>query len=133
MEFFEAIKTFITATLSGEGGFKEVSGTQLTDEYFAYKDGVRSETWWWIVDIKSGLAISPKLKSLKECREWLKNISNDALVKIEQKKLEPFYQEQCAKLAAWKPVETESLDFDIVFEALNDLYEEVNQEVLEWN
>ena len=46
MEFFEATKTFITATLAGENGFKEVAGTQLSDEYFAYKDGVRSETWW---------------------------------------------------------------------------------------
>ena len=133
MEFFEAIKTFITATHSGKNGFKEVSGIQLSDDYFAYKDGVRSETWWWIVDIKSGLAIPPKHNSLKDCKEWLKNISEEDLAKIEQKKLEPFYQEQCVKLAAWKPVETESLDFDIVFEALNDLYNEVDQEVLEWD
>ena len=131
MEFFEALKTFITATRAGEGGFKEVSGTQLTDEYFAYKDGVRNETWWWVIDIKSGLAVAPKFKTLKDCKDWLKNISDEELAKIEQKKLEPRYQEQCNKLAAWKPTTTESLDFDVVFEALNDLYEEVGQEILD--
>ena len=38
MEFFEAIKTFITAVRSEPSGFKEVAGTKISDEYFAYKD-----------------------------------------------------------------------------------------------
>lgn len=133
MEFFEALKTFITASRSGENGFKEVSGTQLTDEYFAYKDGVRSETWWWIIDIPSGLAIAPKMKSLKDCKDYLKNIPNEELAKIEQARLSDQYKEQCAKLAAWKPTKTEELDFDGAFAALNELYEEVDQEILKWN
>lgn len=133
MEFFEAIKTFITASRSGNGGFKEVAGTQLSDEYFAYKDGVRSTTWWYVVDKASGLTISPKLNSLKECKEFLANLSDELKTKIAEAKQNPKYKEQCDKLAAWKPVETESLDFDAVFEELNSIYEEVEQEVLEWN
>ena len=130
MEFFEAIKTFVTATKADKSGFVEVAGTSLSPEYFAYKDSVRSENWWWVVDKASGLAISPKLKTFKDCKEFLTNLSDEEKTKIEQKKAEPFYKEQCAKLAAWKPAETESLDFDVVFEELNTLYEEVEQKLL---
>ena len=130
MEFFEAIKTFVTATKADKSGFVEVAGTSLSPEYFAYKDSVRSENWWWVVDKASGLAISPKLKTFKDCKEFLTNLSDEEKTKIEQKKAEPFYKEQCAKLAAWKPTETESLDFDVVFEELNTLYEEVEQKLL---
>ena len=130
MEFFEAIKTFITASRSGKDGFKEVAGTNLSDEYFAYKDGVRSTTWWYVVDKASGLAVSPRLNSLKECKEFLANLSDELKAKIAEAKQSPKYKEQCNKLAAWKPVETESLDFKAVFEELNDLYTEVEQELL---
>ena len=133
MKFFEALKTFATASKAAKSGFEEVSGTQLSDEYFAYKDSVKTYVWWWVVDIASGLAVSPKLNSLKECRDWLKNLSDEDRAKIEQKKLEPFYKAQCEKRAAWKPEAVESLDFDIVFEQLNNLYEEVGQEILDLN
>lgn len=130
MEFFEAVKTFVTASRAGKDGFVEVAGTNLSDEYFAYKDGVRSETWWWVVDKASGLAIPPKQKSLKDCKEFIANLSDEMKDKIAAARQNQKYENQCAKLAAWKPVETESLDFDIVFEELNNLYTEVEQELL---
>jgi len=132
MEFFEATKTFITATLAGENGFKEVAGTQLSDEYFAYKDNVRSDSYWWVVDKASGLAISNKLKTLKDCKEFLANLSEEDKAKIEQIKQSQKYKDQCDKLANWAPATNESLDFNAFFEALNNLYEEVQQKELLW-
>jgi hypothetical protein len=65
MEFFEALKTFIIDTRSE--GLKEVTGTQLTDEYFAHNEGQYSK--WHISDIASGLAIAVKLPTLAACKE----------------------------------------------------------------
>jgi hypothetical protein len=42
MEFFEAIKTFIIATRAEASGFKEIAGTKLSDEFFAYKEEGRT-------------------------------------------------------------------------------------------
>lgn len=144
MEFFEAIKTFIIATRASESGFQEIAGTKLSDEFFAYKEEGRTlhpEARWVISDIKSGLGLPSKetkgallrFATLKDCKEWVANIPEDYRQQIDNAKSKPEYAEACERLAAWKPVETESLDFDVVFEALNDIYEDAEQEILEWN
>lgn len=144
MEFFEAIKTFIIATRASESGFQEIAGTKLSDEFFAYKEEGRTlhpEARWIISDIKSGLGLPSKeakgallrFTTLKDCKDWVANIPEEYRQKIDAAKAKPEYAEACQKLAAWKPVETESLDFDVVFEELNKIYEDINQVVLEWN
>jgi hypothetical protein len=42
MEFFEAIKTFVAATIAEPSGFKEIAGTQISDEFFANKEEGRT-------------------------------------------------------------------------------------------
>ena len=126
MEFFEALQTYIIYTRSE--GFKEVTGTKLSDEYFAYKSDVRG-FGWSITDTASGLSIATKLDTLAACKEYLKHISNEELAKIENIRLTDKYKEQCQKLAEFKAPKTESFDFMEAFEALNDLYTEAPQQM----
>ena len=146
MEFFEAIKTFIIATRAEASGFREIAGTKLSDEFFAYKEEGRTlhpEARWIISDIKSGLGIPNKEKkgallrfaTLKDCKDWVANIPEEYQQKIAEAKADPKYAEACQRLEDFKnsKVETESLDFDVVFEELNKIYEDINQVELEWN
>ena len=121
MEFFEALQTYIIFTRSE--GFKEVTGTKLTDEYFAYKSDVRG-FGWSITDTASGLSITSKLETLAACKDYIKNLSNEEIAKIESIRLTDKYKEQCQKLADFKAPKTESFDFMEAFEALDEIYTE---------
>jgi hypothetical protein len=57
-------------------------------------------------------------------------MTDDMKERINIARQKPGYKEWCEKLAAWRPVEKESLDFDVVYEELNDLYKEDDQELL---
>lgn len=116
MEFFEALKTYVIDTRNV--GLKEVTGTRLTDEYFAYKSSIG----WNITDKASGMSIATGLKTLADCKEHLKNLSDDELAKIETIRLSDKYKEQCAKVAAYEAPKTESFDFMEAFEALDEMY-----------
>jgi len=129
MEFFEALQTFIIDTRSV--GLKEVTGTKLTDEYFAYQSDVKS-FGWTISDIASGLSIATKLPTLKACKEFIKNMDNDFLAKIEQARLSDKYKEQCAKVAAYKPETTESMSIIEAFDLLEGIYDKVYDQI-PWN
>lgn len=121
MEFFEALQTYVIFTRSE--GFKEVTGTKLSDEYFAYKSDVRG-FGWSITDTASGLSIATKLDTLAACKEYIKNLSDEELAKIENIRLTDKYKEQCQKLAEFKAPKTESFDFMEAFEALDEIYTE---------
>ena len=121
MEFFEALQTYVIFTRSE--GFKEVTGTKLSDEYFAYKSDVRG-FGWSITDTASGLSIATKLDTLAACKEYIKNLSDEELTKIENIRLTDKYKEQCQKLAEFKAPKTESFDFMEAFEALDEIYTE---------
>lgn len=121
MEFFEALQTYIIYTRSE--GFKEVTGTKLSAEYFAYKLDVRG-FGWSITDTASGLSIATKLDTLAACKEYIKNLSDEELTKIETIRLTDKYKEQCQKLAEFKAPKTESFDFMEAFEALDKIYTE---------
>lgn len=125
MEFFEALKTFIIDTRSE--GLKEVTGTKLSDEYFAHNEGPYSK--WHISDIASGLAIVVKLPTLAACKEWLKNIDDETLAKIENARLTDKYKAQCEKVAAFKAKTVESFDFMEAFEALDELEKDSEQKL----
>lgn len=120
MEFFEALYTFTIDTIRG---FKEVAGTKLSDGFAAYQSDVKS-FGWSVIDIASGRTVTSKLPTLTACKKFIKNMPEDMREKIAEIRQKPEYKEHCAKIAAWKPVEVESLDFDAVFEQLNDLYTE---------
>jgi len=137
MEFFEALKTFIIATRSSESGFEEIAGTQLSDEYFAYKDDGKTlhpEARWIISDIKSGKALPSKetkgallrFATLKDCREWLKDMPEEYKQKIDEVRATTEYASACQKLEEFKKglIKTESLDFMEAFEALSEIYAE---------
>jgi len=119
MEFFEALQTFIIDTRSE--GLKEVTGTRLTDEYFAHNEGPYSK--WHITDTASGLSIATKLPTLKACREYIKDIPDDILAKIEQVRLTDKYKEQCQKVASFKAKPVESLSMQEAFDLLDGLYD----------
>ena len=55
--------------------------------------------------------------------------------KIAEAKANLKYAEACQRLEEFKnsKVENESLDFDVVFEELNKIYEDIDQVELEWN
>ena len=125
MEFFEALKTFIIDTRSE--GLKEVAGTKLSDEYFAHNEGPYSK--WHISDIASGLAVVTKLPTLAACKDWLKNIDDETLSKIETARLTDKYKAQCDKVAAFKTKTVESFDFMEAFEALDDLEKDSEQKL----
>lgn len=121
MEFFEALQMFVIFTRSE--GFKEVAGTKLTSEYFAYKSDVRG-FGWTITDTASGLSIVTKLETLAACKDYIKNISEEELAKIENARLTDKYKEQCQKLAEFKAPKTESFDFMEAFDTLDEIYTE---------
>ena len=122
MEFFEALQTFVIDTRSE--GLKEVTGTRLTDDYFAYQSDVRG-FGWTITDTASGLSIATKLPTFKACKEYVKNIPDDILARIEQARLSDKYKAQCERVAAFKaaPVEPESVVE--AFNLLDGLYDKV--------
>jgi hypothetical protein len=122
MEFFEALKTYIIDTRSE--GLKEVTGTKLTDEFFAYQSDVKS-FGWTITDIASGLSIATKLPTLKACRDFIKDMSDEFLAKIEQARLSDKYKAQCERVAAYKSNPVESLSMAEAFDLLDGLYDKV--------
>jgi len=106
----EAAQEFIINTHSE--GFVKVTGTKLNDEYFARKEEGRilhSEARWLISDIKSGLVIPDihaegkgvalRFATLKDCKDWIKNIPEEYQEKLNRAKASESYAEACQKLA----------------------------------
>jgi len=143
MEFFESIKTFIVASRSEDAPFKEVAGTQLTDELFAYKEEgftLHPEARWIISDIASGRALPSKdtkgallrFATLRDCRAWVKDMPVEYKEKIEEVKASPEYVEACKAVLDFKNglVVKDEFEFKEAFEALNELYTDINHKEL---
>ncbi|MBP5693852.1 MAG: hypothetical protein J6X03_00105 [Bacilli bacterium] len=95
-----ATKTFKTMTLRG---IVEVPGTKLSDEYFAYKIEIKGTLGYWcIVDTASGLSIASKLKTLKDCKDYVANLSEEEIAKINASRATEKYKAQCEKMKAVK-------------------------------
>ena len=140
MEFFESIQTFIIYTRSE--GFKEIAGTKINDEIFAHKDEGKTlhpEARWHLSDINSGLGLPDleqptdllRFATLKDCKDWVKNMPEDYKQKIAEVKTKPGYAEVCQKLADFRAnsVKTESFNFMEAFEALDDIYSEETDQI----
>lgn len=80
------------------GSFKAVSGTKLSDGFFAFKHDI-SYFGWCITDIASGLALVNKLKTLQDCKNFIASFSESNKAKIEQFRQTPRYLEQCKLVA----------------------------------
>ena len=79
-----AKKYFITVRTNVEGTeytFKEVDGSKLNKEYFAYKRDVIPKDWI-ITDLESGVSIKTGLATLKACKEYLAGLSEEDLAMI---------------------------------------------------
>ena len=124
MEFFEALQTFIIDT-KGEG-LKEVTGTRLTDDYFAFQSDVKS-FGWTVSDKASGVAVATKLPTLKACRDYVKNIPDDTLARWEQFRLSDVYKAQCKRIASFKSKPIEPENVNEAFDLLDSLYEVLDQ------
>lgn len=108
-----AKKYFITVRTNKEGTeytFKEVDGSKLNKEYFAYQSDVRGRGWS-ITDVNSGVSIKFGLPTLKACKEYLAGLSEEDLAKIVEKKQTSTYKEICQKLLDFKD-KTNELDLD---------------------
>lgn len=136
---YMAIKQqFIIPKITHE--FEVVSGTVLSDSLglFAYNTG---STWtmWAISDIKSGLQLVCKLKTLTDCKAWVDNISQEMLDKIDEARHTDKYNNMC-NIIKQKALELdinnkyyESLSFDEAFLELNDINSEDTSQVCLFN
>ena len=126
MEFFEALETYIIDTHSQ--GLKEVTGTRINREYFAYRSDV-PDFGWSITDTASGLALAIKLPTLKACRDYLRALTPEDRAKIEQARSTEEYKKQCEKVFKHQMKGT-LFDFDEAYNALNEIYEDIDQKSL---
>ena len=118
-ELKEAAQEYIILTHSE--GFVRVNGTKLTDEYFARKEEGKTlhpEARWMISDTKSGLVIPDihatgkgvalRFATLKDCKEWIKDIQAEYQEKLAKVKASEKYAETCQKLAEFATNSTTS-------------------------
>ena len=106
--------------------FAPVDGTKLNDEYFAYKSDVRG-FGWFITDVASGGYIANNLPSLKACKEYLANLSDEDKAKIEDIKQSPKYKERCEKLADYIATHAATLSISEAFDLLDDIYGKLDE------
>lgn len=126
MEFFEALETYIIDTHSQ--GLKEVTGTRLNREFFAYRSDV-PDFGWSITDTASGLALAVKLPTLKACKDYLRALTPEIRAQIDQARSTERYKAQCDKIFKYQMKDT-LFDFDEAYEALNDISKEIDQKKL---
>lgn len=103
-----------------DGSFEEVNGTKLDNGFFAYR---RDSNYikWVITDQASGMALKSKFPSLAACKEYMKNISQEELDLIAQKRSTPEYQEQCQKLNSYVLKINGGIDFTEAFDLLSKI------------
>jgi hypothetical protein len=122
VELFEAKETYYLA--NRDGSFIAVAGTKLSNGLFAHKHEL-AYFGWCISDIKSGLLVKNKLKTLKDCKDYVINMPEEEKEKIERARQKQSYAELCNKLAKYKESsEKTELDFE---EAYNELSREQDQ------
>lgn len=105
---------YITVRDNPEGTeyhFKKVDGTNLNKEFFAYKSDVRG-AGWSVTDKASGISIKIKLATLKECKDYLANLSEEDQARIADLRQKPRYQKICKELAEFKLTENQELNQD---------------------
>lgn len=105
---------YITVRDNPEGTeyhFKKVDGTNLNKEFFAYKSDVRG-AGWSVTDKASGISIKLKLATLKECKDYLANLSEEDQARIADLRQKPKYQKICKELTEFKLTENQELNQD---------------------
>ena len=105
---------YITVRDNPEGTeyhFKKVDGTNLNKEFFAYKSDVRG-AGWSVTDKASGISIKIKLATLKECKDYLANLSEEDQARIADLRQKPRYQKNCNALAEFKLTDNQELNQD---------------------
>lgn len=100
-----------------DGSFEEVNGTNLDNGFFAYRRE-SPLTKWVITDKASGAALKSRFPSLAACKEYMKNISQEDLDLIAQKRSAPDYKEQCQKLNNYILKLEGGIDFTEAFDIL---------------
>ena len=105
---------YITVRDNPEGTkyhFKKVDGTNLNKDFFAYKSDVRG-AGWSVTDKASGISIKIKLATLKECKDYLANLSEEDQARIADLRQKPRYQKICNELAEFKLSDNQELNQD---------------------
>ena len=117
-ELFESKESYYLA--NRDGSFSEVAGTKLSNGLFAHKKD-SNFLLWCISDIKSGLSVETKLKTLKDCKDFVANMTEEEREKIDNIRKTSGYLDLCAKLEIAKNKVRESFNF-------NEAYDELNKE-----
>ena len=95
----EAKETYYITTL--DGSFKAVNGTKLSNGFFAYKSDVSG--WGYaITDTASGLLLANRIRTIKDCKEFINNMSDKAKQSLENVRKGQDYLAHCKKLAKYK-------------------------------
>ena len=105
---------YITVRTNPSGSeytFKKVIGSKLSKEYFAYQSDVRGRGWS-ITDVASGISFKLGLPTLKACKDYLANISEEDLNRIEEFKHRAIYKKICQSLEEFKAKEANEFDQD---------------------
>ena len=105
-EFYVAIRTNLDGS---EYTFKKVNGSKLNKEYFAYQSDVKS-CGWSVTDIASGVSVKLKLPTVKACKEFLTNLSEEDAERLAAFKQKPVYKRICQELEAFKAQDGKELD-----------------------
>ena len=99
MNLKEAKESYYLA--NRDGSFIATSGTKLSNGLFAHKKDTNF-LLWCISDIKSGLLLKSKFKTLKDCKDYVASLPEEDKEKIERVRQGQNYIELCDKLAEYK-------------------------------
>lgn len=91
--------------------FYKVKGTKLTDDLFAFKDA-EHVYGWSVTDKLSGLALKTGFPTLKACKEYVANFTEEDWAKINEQRKKPRYLNLCKELADFILAENNELNQD---------------------
>lgn len=115
-ELFEAKENYYLA--NRDGSFPAVAGTKLSNGLFAHKKDT-SFMLWCISDIDSGLLLKGKFKSLKDCKDYVANMSEEEKQKLADIRQTQEYLGLCDRLKEVTSKANESLSFEEAYEELS--------------
>ncbi len=109
--FTEAVKkSYYVASRKNKSGYDIVEGQDLGNGLFCYKSTTwKRETIYYIIDEATGLAIA-SLPTLKDCKEWVKDIPAEERAKYEEAKQTERYQRLVKRLEQFKAQENPDIE-----------------------
>lgn len=114
VKFMEALQNQYYAVIRDNAAgtkyhFYKVKGTKLTDDLFAFKDA-EHVYGWSVTDKLSGLALKTGFPTLKACKEFVANLTEEDWAKINEQRQKPKYLNLCKELADFILADTDELN-----------------------